>query len=187
MASSNNDSGKAVCESRIMTFCEAVMREDRERGEGEGGREEREGWREGDRERKRGKTRFCVLQHGAKLSRIQTPNLHTAPARAGDARTIHAMRVMSAGEGLARARPGGHRRGPRRASPAPCAPAHNRRARAGAPEASGKELFGGTETDRECAYFRKQISSHPVDRYRTHTYLRIWRCQRSWFPLMKFA
>jgi hypothetical protein len=55
VASSNNDSGKAVCESRIMTFCEAVMREERERGEGgmeegEGGRQEGgEGGREGGR------------------------------------------------------------------------------------------------------------------------------------------
>ena len=97
----------------------------------EGGRRGREGGREGDRERKRGKTRVLVLQHGAKLSTIQTPNLHTAPARAGDARTTHAMRVMSAGEGLARARRGGHRRGPRRACPAPRAPAHSRRARGG--------------------------------------------------------
>ena len=42
VASSNKDSGNAVCESRIMTFCAAV----------EGGREgEREGEREGGRER----------------------------------------------------------------------------------------------------------------------------------------
>jgi len=75
-----------VCESRIMTFCEAVMREDMERGEGgmeegEGGSEEGEGGREGGREIERGREakrdflRFSTGQ-SSQQSKHQTCTLH---------------------------------------------------------------------------------------------------------------
>ena len=134
VASSNKDSGNAVCESRIMTFCAAVEggREGEREGEREGGRERgREGEREGGRE-------------GGEMDERETDKGKRGRHRTSERKVVKStvmMRMMRAAQ-----------------------------------------VAADRERQMLCS-----LHSTNLNKYHPQTHLGIWRCQKSWFPLMRYA